>query len=468
MNCEPRFAVAAAIDDLIRCGLPPMMPLMRRLFPLCRSLTGEGVRQTLDAIAEFLPLERMQVPTGTKCFDWEIPREWNIRDAYVKNSVGERVIDFKKSNLHVVSYSVPVERQTMSLADLQRHLHSLPDDPQAIPYRASYYRDAWGFCLSHDQRQALKDEPYEVMIDSTLSPGVLDYAQCRIAASDAAELFFSTYICHPSLANDQLSGIVLLATLFKIVGELPAMRHSYRAVLVPETIGAIAFLSQHADELKRTMKAGYVVTCVGDDGPFTYVRSKRQNTDANKAAEHALPHVAGAKQRHLVIKEFDPVGSDERQYCSPGFNFPVGSVMRSRYGEFKEYHTSNDNLNFVSEAGMAGTLEAYLRIVQAFELNCLPLRTNPYCEPQLGKRGLYSDMVSSGIRGFPGQTAEPAELRGRRTRSDRRREPDEGAGLGFGDSAEESGGRGLDPAGARQRRPDGRLTQRMQGWPLLN
>lgn len=358
------------------------------------------MRETLDVVAEFVPLERTQVPSGTQCFDWEIPREWNIRDAYVKNAAGERIVDFKKNNLHIVNYSIPVARTTMSLAELQSHLHSLPDDPTAIPYRASYYNEAWGFCLSEEQRASLKDENYEVLVDSTLAPGVLDYAQSIVAGATTDEVFFSTYICHPSMANDQLSGIVLLATLMEIVHALPTLRHSYRALFAPETIGVIAFLSQYADHLKRNMKAGYVVTCVGDDGPFTYVRSKRRVTDADKAAEHVLQFIPADKERKLILREFDPVGSDERQYCSPGLNLPVGSLMRSRYGDFKQYHTSKDDLTFVSEQGMAGSLEAYLRIIQTIELNCYPVRTNPFCEPQLGKRGLYSKMVSSNIADF--------------------------------------------------------------------
>jgi aminopeptidase-like protein len=396
---EGYFSTIEALEQKACSGLPAMMPLMERLFPLCRSLTGQGVRQTLDIIGDMIPLERTQVPTGTQCFDWQVPREWNIRDAYVKNSKGERIIDFKANNLHVVSYSVPV-RAKMDLAGLQEHLHSLSDYPDAVPYRASYYHEAWGFCLAESERRNLKDDTYEVLIDSTLAPGVLDYAQSRRPGASASEVFFSTYVCHPSLANDQLSGIAVLSTLMKLLGDLPHLRFSYRALFAPETMGAIAFLSQHHEELKERMKAGYVVACVGDDGPFTYVRSKRTGTAADKAAEHVVRHVAHKKGKPATIREFDPVGSDERQYCSPGLNLPVGSLLRSRHGEFKEYHTSKDDLSFVSEAGLASSLEAYLRIVQTLEMNCRPLRTNPYCEPQLGRRGLYSKLVSSNIADF--------------------------------------------------------------------
>lgn len=377
-----------------------MMPLMERLFPLCRSLTGAGVRETLDVVGRLTPLERVRVPTGTHCYDWEIPPEWNVRDAYVKNSAGERVIDFQKCNLHLVSYSIPVQRTVMSLSELSAHLYSLPEKPDAIPYRASYYHETWGFCLSERLRSSLAEDRYEVLVDTTLAPGMLDYGQGRISGQTPDEILFSTYICHPSMANDQLSGIVLLTTLMCLVGGIPRLRYSYRGVFAPETIGVIALLSRCAEELKRHVKAGYVVTCVGDDGPFTYMRSKRRASFADRAAEHAVPHVAISHRRPFLLREFDPVGSDERQYCSPGINLPVGSLMRSRHGEFEQYHTSLDDLTFVTESGLGGSLEAYLRVAQTIELNCFPRRSNPNCEPQLGRRGLYSKMVSSNIADY--------------------------------------------------------------------
>jgi len=394
---ERYFGFIESLEAVIAKGLPVMMPMMRRLFPICRSLTGDGVRRTLDVVRESIKLQRTRVPTGTRCFDWQVPREWNIRDAYVKNSKGEKIIDFAVNNLHVVSYSVPV-KDRLSLAQLQKHLHSLPDYPDAIPYRASYYNEDWGFCLTHAQREKLSGDEYEVVIDSALAPGHLEYAQFLRKGGTQREIFFSTYICHPSMANDQTSGIVLLSTLMTILDDLPHPRYSYRALFAPETMGVIAFLSKHHRQLKARMEAGYVVTCVGDDGPYTYVRSKRGRTPADKAAEHVLRHVARAKP--VSVREFDPVGSDERQYCSPGINLPVGSLMRSRYGEFKQYHTSKDDLTFVSEEGLAGSLKAYLRVVQTLEMNCRPVRTNPYCEPQLGKRGLYSKLVSANIEDF--------------------------------------------------------------------
>ena len=396
-GAQDYFAFAASIEATLGGDLPEMMPLMRRLFPICRSLTGEGVRETLRIVEESIPLERTRVTTGTRCFDWEVPREWNIRDAYVANGRGERIIDFRKSNLHVVNYSVPV-RARLSLRELDEHLHSLPDQPDAIPYRASYYHESWGFCLTHRQREQLVEDDYDVVIDSTLAPGEMEYAQSVVPGADRREVFYSTYFCHPSLANDQLSGIVLLTMLVRRLREGPRPRYSYRALFAPETIGPIVFLSQHHERVKATMEAGYVVSCVGDEGPFTYVRSKRGSTAADRAAEHVLRHPPHG--RAVSIRDFDPVGSDERQYCSPGLNLPVGSLTRSRFGEFKEYHTSMDDLTFVTEDGLRESLEAYLRVVQTLELNCRPLRTNPYCEPQLGKRGLYSTLVTSSIEDF--------------------------------------------------------------------
>ena len=377
--------------------LPAMMPMMRELFPICRSITGEGVRRTLDIIGKVIPLERGRVPSGTNCFDWEVPREWNIREAFVKNSSGEKIIDFSANNIHVVGYSVPV-RTHLSLEELKQHLHSMPDFPDAIPYRTSYYNEHWGFCVSDEQMKSLKEDFYEVVIDSSLEPGYLDYAQCLLPGTGEGEVFFSSNVCHPSLANNELSGPVLVATLMSLLSGLPSTRHNYRSLFIPETIGAIVFLSQHHHELKKMMKAGYVVSCVGDSGPYTYVRSKRGNTLADRAAEHVLRHLP--QEGKVNIRDFDPVGSDERQYCSPGLNLPVGSLLRSRHGEYREYHTSRDNLDFVSEAGLCGSLEVYLRVVQTLEMNCRPMRTNPYCEPQLGRRGLYSKLAGSPVEDY--------------------------------------------------------------------
>lgn len=396
-SVEDYFSAVASFSALVDRDAPKLMPQMERLFPICRSLTGSGVRDTLDIVGERIDLQRERVATGDQCFDWTVPREWNIRDAWIRTPSGARIANFRENNLHVLNYSIPV-RKVVSLEELQQHLYSIPEFPEAVPYRASYYKDAWGFCISQAEREVLEDGDYEVVIDSTLEPGYLDYAQCRLGGREGREVFFSTYICHPSMANDQLSGIVLLVNLMELLATVPARRFSYRALFAPETMGVIAFLSRHHQELKARMYAGFVVTCVGDDGPYTYVRSKRRDTPADKAAEHVLRRLA--KNRKVSVREFDPVGSDERQYCSPGLNLPVGSLMRSRYGEFKQYHTSMDNLTFVSEEGLGGSLAAYLRVIQTLEMNCRPMRTNPYCEPQLGKRGLYSSVVSANIEDY--------------------------------------------------------------------
>lgn len=390
----PYFARWRACDDLAGQSPPAMMPLMEQLWPICRSITGDGLRETLRILGESLSMVRRSVRSGTQCFDWIVPPEWNIRDAYVKDTSGRRVIDFKKSNLHVLGYSLPVHRR-MALAELQEHLYSLPDQPDAIPYRTSYYTPAWGFCLAHAERERLEDGEYEVVIDSTLAPGRLDYGQVILNGASRRELLLSTYICHPSLANNELSGPVVLTTLLQCLARLPPGRFTYRGIFTPETIGTIAFLSEHHETVGERIAAGYVTTCVGDDGPFTYIRSKRGGTLADRAAEHALRFVA--KGKPLSIRDYDPKGSDERQYCSPGINWPVGSLMRSRYGEYREYHTSKDDLTFVSEQGLGASLLAYFRILQTIEVNCRPVRTNPYCEPQLGRRGLYPTIASESL-----------------------------------------------------------------------
>lgn len=392
-----------ATDALVEVQAPvPLLPLMKRLWPICRSITGLGVRQTLEIISEHVAIERHAVSSGTQCFDWIVPPEWNIRDAYVKDATGRRVIDFQQSNLHIVNYSVPV-RARMTLAELQPHLHSLSSMPDAIPYRASYYNRTWGFCLSHTDRLKLQNEEYEVVVDSTLEPGQLDYGQMVIGQPNQPEVLLSTYVCHPSLANNELSGPVVQTFLLQLLATLPPGRFTYRGVFAPETIGVIAFLSQHLSVLEGRVAAGYVVSCVGDDGPFTYVRSRRHRQSlTNRAAEHVLPFIAGDKP--VLLREHDPLGSDERQYCSPGINWPIGSILRSRYGEYPEYHTSKDDLAFVSEAGLQGALTAYLRTLQAVEINCRPLRTNPFCEPQLGRRNLYPTMVTGVVDDHQRQT----------------------------------------------------------------
>jgi len=363
-----------------------MMDLMARLFPICRSLTGDGVRETLNILSDTLPLKIDQVPTGYQAFDWNVPREWNIRDAYVKDSSGERIIDFRKSNLHILNYSVPFSG-TLTREELLPHLHAKPELPEAIPYMTSYYADRWGFCLSQNQLDTLPEGPFEVLVDSTLEDGQLTFAEAILPGSSRQEILFSTDVCHPSMAHNELSGPILTAFLHRLISPFEH-RYTYRFVFLPETIGSLVFLTQNGDHLRQNLQAGYTVTCVGDAGPYTYKRSRQGTTAADQIAEHCLRYLGSSAD--VVIKNFDPsTGSDERQYCSPGFDLPVGSLMRTMYGEYPEYHTSLDNLDFVSAEGMAGTLKAYLRMVQLHELNQTYINKSPYGEPQLGKRGLY-------------------------------------------------------------------------------
>ncbi|WP_202410598.1 DUF4910 domain-containing protein [Halobacillus litoralis] len=362
-----------------------MYELMKRLFPICRSITGEGVRETLRILKETIPLDIIEVPTGTKVLDWEIPQEWNVKDAYVMNEKGERIIDFRENNLHLVSYSRPVNK-TVSLEYLQNHLFSLEDQPSVIPYVTSYYNDYWGFCMSHEQRETLKDEEYKVVIDSELKDGSLTYGELVIPGRSRKEVFLSTYICHPSMANNELSGPVLTTFLAKwLLGR--KRRYTYRIVFVPETIGSITYLSKHMDEMKEKIIAGYNITCTGDERGYSFLPSRYGNTLADKAALNILK----TNQMDFVKYSFLERGSDERQYCSPGIDLPVASIMRTKYGEYPEYHTSDDNLNLVTAHGLQGSYNIYQQCLQAIEQNEV-YKVKCLGEPQLGKRGLRSTL----------------------------------------------------------------------------
>jgi len=358
---------------------------IRRLYPICRSITGNGVRETLRIIAGEIPIDIREVPSGTAAFDWHIPREWNIRDAYIKNSAGERVVDFNASNLHVVSYSVPV-RSRMNLTQLQPHLFSIPDHPDWIPYKTSYYRETWGFCLSERQRSALRDELYEVCIDSTLENGHLTYGECCLPGTETGEVLFSTHVCHPSLCNDNLSGVSLAVSLAKRL-QSRKRRYTYRFLFVPGTIGAIAWLSLN-EKRATAVKHGLVLACIGDRGRLSYKQSRQGIAEIDRVVQHVLTQSDPGGR----VEEFSPYGYDERQYCSPGFNLPVGVLSRTPHGQFAEYHTSADNLDLVDAASLADSLETCLSIVEVLEANGTFLNTSPKCEPQLGKRGLYAAM----------------------------------------------------------------------------
>ncbi|HEY2548890.1 MAG TPA: DUF4910 domain-containing protein [Candidatus Acidoferrum sp.] len=355
------------------------------LYPICRSITGNGLRETFRRVAERIPLQLHEVPSGTQVFDWTVPREWNIRDAYVMNSRGERVIDFKRSNLHVVNYSVPV-RKKVSLRELKKHLHSLPDQPDWIPYRTSYYRETWGFCITQRELDGLPDDEYEAVIDSSLEDGSLSYGELLLPGKTNDEILVSTHCCHPSLCNDNLSGITVATFLAQALTQ-QTRRYSYRFLFIPGTIGSITWLSRNEQVVPR-IKHGLVLACVGDRGGFSYKKSRRGNAEIDRAVLHALNYSG----EDYKIRDFSPYGYDERQYCSLGFNLPVGCLNRTSHGEFPEYHTSADNLDFVSTEALAGTYWRCLEIFQILEHNRVYRNLNPKCEPQLGKRGLYREL----------------------------------------------------------------------------
>jgi aminopeptidase-like protein len=356
--------------------------MVRELYPVCRSITGAGVRESLAMVARRIPLTIFEVPSGTQVFDWQVPPEWNIRDAYVADSSGRRVIDFQSSNLHVVSYSVPI-KQRMSLAELRPHLHSLPQAPDRIPYRTSYYHRDWGFCLRHSDLQALADGEYQVHIDSNLSDGSLTYAECVLPGELASEVIVFTHVCHPSLANDNATGIAVATELAAALGAGPR-RYTYRFVFAPGTIGAITWLARNEPAVSRIVH-GLVVGLLGDSGPLTYKRSARGDAQIDCAAAHVL-RTSG---RPFSLEEFSPYGYDERQFCSPGFDLPVGRLTRSPNGAYPEYHTSADDLSIVSSTSMAESLATLARIVEVLETDRVCLNTAGKCEPMLGRRGLY-------------------------------------------------------------------------------
>lgn len=356
--------------------------LIEELYPLCRSITGDGVRQTLEILRRHIPLLTHEVPSGTQVFDWTVPREWNIRDAYVKNAKGEKIIDFKKSNLHVLNYSTPIHK-VMVLEDLKEHLFTLPDHPDWIPYRTSYYRENWGFCLRHRDYLNLEEGEYEVLIDSTLENGSLTYGELFLRGSEESEILISSHVCHPSLANDNLSGVALATLLAKQIG-LSSRRHSYRFLFIPGTIGAITWLARNEEKIAN-IRHGIVLTGLGDAGKMTYKKSRRGDAEIDRAVCHVLRQ---SGQAYDII-DFDPYGYDERQYCSPGFNLPVGRLSRTPYGTYPEYHTSADNLGFLREESLRNSFARLMEILHVLECNRVYMNMNPKCEPHLGSRGIY-------------------------------------------------------------------------------
>jgi aminopeptidase-like protein len=361
-----------------------------RLWPLNRSLTGNGNRETLKILSELIDLQITEVPSGTECFDWTVPPEWNVKEAWIKDSKGNKIVDFSKNNLHLLGYSIPVNRK-MLLSELKENIYTLPDQPFLIPYFTSYYKERWGFCMTHNQFTSLQEVEYEVFVDSYLDyKGFMTIGEVVLNGSSDREILISTNICHPSMANDQLSGPLVSAFIYRELKKMPNRFYTYRFVFIPGTIGSIYYLSKHGKHLKQQLDAGFNIVCIGDPGNFTYKRSRQSNSLADRCAEIVLKQT----EEKFIIEDFSPGGHDERQYCSPGFNLPVGSLMRTRYGKYAEYHTSADNKDFISFDSMEKSIFKYLEILNVLENNFHYINTMPYGEPQLGKRGLYPTVGS--------------------------------------------------------------------------
>lgn len=369
-------------EDGSAAAVAHVWPLMEVLYPLCRSITGAGVRATLDHVERLIPLQRTEVPSGTRAFDWEVPLEWNVRDAYVADADGTRVVDFRDNSLHVMSYSVPV-RRAVTRSELDEHLHSLPDHPDWIPYRTSYYRAQWGFCLRHRDRQRLGPGPFEVVVDSTLAPGSLTYAECVIPGATQSEAIIYTHTCHPSLANDNLSGIAAAVVLAQAMRQ-ERPRLTWRFIFGPGTIGSLTWLSRNENRL-HVIRGGLTIGLLGDSGPLTFKRSRRGDTSTDRAAEYVLPRASS----QVRFMDFEPYGYDERQFCSPGFDLPVGRVTRSPNGQYPEYHTSADDLQFIRRDALAESIRALARLIGVMDENRVLENLHPKGEPRLGKRGLY-------------------------------------------------------------------------------
>lgn len=376
------------VDAECLASAQELFELLKRLFPICRSITGDGVRQTLAIIKEIIPINTFEVPTGTEVFDWVVPEEWNIREAYIQDEDGRKIVDFKQNNLHVVGYSIPVD-QWMSLSELQKYLYSIEDQPTAIPYVTSYYERNWGFCLSHEQRRKLKEGRYRVFIDSELKNGSMTYAELLIPGESKKEIFLSCNICHPSLANNELSGPVVMTFIARWLLS-QSRRYSYRIVFVPETIGALSYLKKNLTAMKSSVIAGFTVACIGDEGGCSVVSSRYGDTLADKVARHVLAFKEKFTQHSFVGR-----GSDERQYCSPDIDLPLVALCRSKFEDYPEYHTSLDNLSFVTPAGLLGGFQYVRDCLEALENNRV-YRTTKVGEPRLDRAKLWPSVSIKG------------------------------------------------------------------------
>ena len=362
--------------------------LIEKLFPICRSITGDGVRETLNIISEEIPLIIYNIPTGENVFDWTIPEEWNIKDAYILSPEGEKIIDFKNSNLHVVSYSQPIDKQ-ISFEELKNHIHTLPNKPDWIPYKTSYYKKDWGFCMSENQYKTMGEGSYKVVIDSNFSKGNLTYGEFYLKGEVEDEVLISTHICHPSMCNDNLSGISVTTQIAKFLSR-EKRKYSYRVIFVPATIGAITWLAKNEEKLKK-IKFGLVAALLGDSAKFNYKKSRKGIAEIDRTVEYVLKE----SQNKFKIHDFSPYGYDERQYCSPGINLPVGRLTRSQNNEFEEYHTSADNLDFVKPKYLEESYFIFQSVINVIENNKKYLNLFPKGEPQLGKRGLYNSVAGN-------------------------------------------------------------------------
>ena len=369
-----------------------MYDFAEKLFPINRSITGDGVRKTLELIKMELPnLKIKKIESGKKVFDWVVPEEWNVEEAHIVCPDGKKIVDFKKNNLHLVGYSEPVNKE-IELDELQSHLYSLPKQPEAIPYVTSYYKKNWGFCLKDNQRKKLKKGIYKVCIKSYFTKGYLNYGEILWKGKKKKEIFFSTYICHPSMANNEVSGPVLATAIGKYINNIKNNNYSYRMIFIPETIGSIAYLSKNIIKMKKNVKAGFNLTCVGDNSKYSYIPSRNGHT----LADNILQHVLNFSKIKFKKYTFLDRGSDERQYCSPGVDLPVVVFCRSKFGDYDEYHTSLDNLNFISSNGFQGSFNVIKRVVDSLEIN-KNVKSKFLCEPQLGKRGLYPEISKKNV-----------------------------------------------------------------------